>query len=383
MNNPEGFLNQNIVKDIAQHNINITSNMASINVTMKRKSECVNGEDIEDEEENEETKRQRTSTEDHKTIDEDEEEVENDNMETDEDVHSDTEDAIIFEIQEEFKTEFGLVTNLFQRKDGSMLACDNSEAHLLKCYRLENGQLRTIQEIKDIKVFDIEEIGYSEIIMSFVGESVIKRINCEGAFEEVIDVSPFLIRAVHFTSSRNLLISVREKGDVLPLRTISQRKLLVMDSDGNHIHEYEHDENGQRLFTVIGRVATKHDAIYVTDYTSYDMDGSVMSLLYPNKVEWRYTGSSQPRFKFRPCDILVTENHRIVISDRDNNLIHILKTDSSVLSLIDTMSVGIRWPYSLAIDHSGLMWIGSSQTKDLVRKKVFEAKLYIVECSCV
>ncbi|CAG2226927.1 HEK [Mytilus edulis] len=161
--------------------------------------------------------------------------------------------------------------------------------------------------------------------MSFVGESVIKRLTCEGAFEEIIDVSPFLIRAVHFTSSRNLLISVREKGDVLPLRTISQRKLLVMDSDGNHIHEYEHDENGERLFTVIGRVATKHDAIYVTDYTSYDMDGSVMSLRYPNKVEWRYTGSSQPRFKFRPCDILVTENHRIVISDRDNNLIHILK----------------------------------------------------------
>ncbi|XP_063404388.1 uncharacterized protein LOC134687859 [Mytilus trossulus] len=358
--------------------------MASINVTMKRKSKCVNGEDIDDEEENEETKRQKTSPEGINTIDEDEEEEKIDNMETDAEVNSVTDlvDTVIFEIKEEFKTEFGLVTNLYQRKDGCMLACDNSEAYLLKSYRLENEQLRTIQEIKDIKVFDIEEIGYSEIIMSFVGESVIKRLICEGAFEEVIDVSPFLIRAVHFTSSRNLLISVREKGDVLPLRTISQRKLLVMDSDVNHIHEYEHDENGERLFTVIGRVATKHDAIYVTDYTSYDMDGSVISLQFPNKVDWRYTGSSQPSSKFRPCDILVTENHRIVISDRDNNLIHILKPDSSVLSVIDTMVVGIRWPYSLAIDHSGSIWIGCSQTKDLIRKKIFEAKLYIVKCSC-
>lgn len=356
--------------------------MASINLTVKRKSGSINGEDIDNEKENEETKRQKMSN-DHSTIDEDEEEEEIDNMDTDEVVTSVTEDTVIFEIKGEFETEFGLVTNLYQRKDGCMLACDNSEAHLLKCYRLENEQLRTIQEIKDIKVFDIEEIGYSEFIMSFVGESVIKRLNCDGTFEKVIDVSPFLIRAVHFTSSRNLLISVREKGDVLPLRTISQRKLLVMDSDGNHIHEYEHDESGQRLFTVIGRVATKNEAIYVTDYTSYDMDGSVISLRHPNKVAWRYNGRSQPRSTFRPCDILVTENHLIVISDRDNNLIHILKPDCSVQTLIDTESVGILWPYSLAIDHSGLMWIGCSQIKDLVRKKIFEAKLYIVKCSCL
>lgn len=82
------------------------------------------------------------------------------------------------------------------------------------------------------------------------------------------------------------------------------------------------------------------------------------------QFKWQYTtGDNQKSFsvKFYPADISVTTDGLILISDRDNNCIHVLNQTRGLVYCYQISTLGLELPYSLAIDVSGFIWVGCAK----------------------
>ncbi|CAC5400463.1 unnamed protein product [Mytilus coruscus] len=150
----------------------------------------------------------------------------------------------------------------------------------------------------------------------------------------------------------------------------------MMNKKGDKEFVYKHDQHSPTLITVPKRItSTNNGNIHVVDQISEDFSGKVVVLGHDGHLIYKYSGLSATNntSPFKPRHIVTTPSDNVVVIDRDIPILHILNNNGHFVSYFNTEEIGIQFPYSLAFNTTGHLYIGC--TKGAGHKST-EAKLY-------
>ena len=85
--------------------------------------------------------------------------------------------------------------------------------------------------------------------------------------------------------------------------------------------------------------------------------GKVIALGKDNKVRYEYTGIDK-RQSFIPCGLCTDDAGQVLVTDFDNQTVHILDKDGKFRQYLLTGEQGLRNPVSINVDNEGNAWVG-------------------------
>jgi sugar lactone lactonase YvrE len=179
------------------------------------------------------------------------------------------------------------------------------------------------------------------------------------------------------TSDNNIIVGVREFGDPFPLTDKSTRALLIFDMDCKPQHTYQYDSNKHRLFTVPRRITTNNNKdIVVVDRTSGNT-GRVVVVGWEGGLRWIYTAHSKINVatQFNPSDVVTTTAGHIIVCDSSTHALHVLSEQGDILTCKVMEDTGIKYPFSLAFDMRGQLWVGCDRGCNQSRAKIHKVNL--------
>jgi hypothetical protein len=105
--------------------------------------------------------------------------------------------------------------------------------------------------------------------------------------------------------------------------------------------------------------------------------GRLVVLDLSGSLKFTYTGNSTADQKstFDPRDVACDSLGRILVSDCGNHTVHILDQDGDIVCHINTLKLGIKYPWSLSFESYVKLWIGCKAEPD----KADYAKLFVIE----
>lgn len=94
------------------------------------------------------------------------------------------------------------------------------------------------------------------------------------------------------------------------------RIIVVLNLDGDLQHTYAYDKDGQ------------------VDRVNEQWEGRVIGLDYGGQILWTYKGCDINFItgKFYPSDITIISNHMLLVSDQNNNAIHVLNYNGEIFA---------------------------------------------------
>lgn len=239
----------------------------------------------------------------------------------------------------------------------------NTQSKMLQ--KIEIGEnIRHIDE-HVVSLSDIDVSPSGELFAAFTVEGCIKRLTSSGKFEMFYDCSPLILRGLHITKSGYLLIGVRECGIAFPITDRSSRQILIINNDKKLKKTLEFDPFGKRLFSVPLQITTNNNGdICVVDAVSMT-EGRVIAVReLVEMIKWEYLGHksvNSRKFPFNPDGIVCTKTGNIIVCEKETHTLHILSEFGAFIHCQNLKtSFGIRWPCSLTIDSTDLLWIGCS-----------------------
>lgn len=132
-----------------------------------------------------------------------------------------------------------------------------------------------------------------------------------------------------------------------------------MDQEGNQPKEYDHKK---RLFIHSAFVTCNSNSnMCVLDRLGHDRRGRVVVLTPGGDILGIYTGHfdvNTGEKPFGPVGLLPIPSDNIVVSDVDNDLLHILSDKGQIITYYILRAMGILCPYSLALSKIGTIYIG-------------------------
>lgn len=132
---------------------------------------------------------------------------------------------------------------------------------------------------------------------------------------------------IHFTKQNEVIVGVRERGDVnYNITDNSCRKIIIFGMDGEQKQSFEYDKHKKRLFTFPAKIKSVNRDILVLDKTSFKT-GKVVVLNREGQIKWIYLGNPQINSgdnKFNPTDIVTTSVGLVIVSDVINHALHVL-----------------------------------------------------------
>ena len=134
-----------------------------------------------------------------------------------------------------------------------------------------------------------------------------------------------------------------------------KRAVLIYSKYGYIIKELD-----KSLFRHPFRVAQSkiNSNLYISDKkdTTADSTGKVLALDKDYKVRFEYTGPDDRGFY--PWGICTDNAGRVLITDINNNRVHILDEDGKFLQYLIIEEPGLKWPVSIDVDSVGNLWVG-------------------------
>jgi hypothetical protein len=218
----------------------------------------------------------------------------------------------------------------------------------------------------------------NDILLSVFNSSDIKLLTKSGEIKPFFSVSPLSPKGIHVTRDNNIIVGVRESGsDPYTCRNISTRALLIFGMDGKQQHTYQYDSNKHRLFTVPFRITTNNNKdIVVVDKTS-DVTGRVVVVGREGGLRWTYTGHSKINVttQFDPIDVVTTAAGHIIVCDCGTHALHVLSEQGDILTCKVMKDLGTEYPFSLAFDMRGQLWVGCDAGCNQSRAKIHKVNL--------
>ncbi|XP_076100747.1 uncharacterized protein LOC143069828 [Mytilus galloprovincialis] len=233
--------------------------------------------------------------------------------------------------------------------------------------------------LKVISKFDITRNVYGKavipsnhLLLSVIGKTRLQKISSSGELmDSIYDLTPFYPKAVHVISDNKLIVAASND-------KLKRSAVITMNKKGDKETVYEHDEHNQPLFNKPRYITTtSNENIHVVDKISDDWSGKVVILGQEGNIINQYTGhptinKSEP---FIPVDIVTTPSDNVVVIDLDTEILHILNDNGHLISYFNTKDIGIEFPYSLAFNTTGQLYIGCNKA---VGSQTKEAKLYVI-----
>ena len=153
------------------------------------------------------------------------------------------------------------------------------------------------------------------------------------------------------TRSRDILVHVHKGSG-------SQRKNKIIHCQGQNIkQEIIKDGQGNPIFKDGG------SSLLMSENNNGDVcvsDGNANTVVVVDKtgrVRSRYDGTPAMRKKsFAPRYIVTDALSQIIVTDFNNNCLHILDQNGQFLRCVD--DCGLEKPYGLSVDSEGRLWVG-------------------------
>ncbi|XP_052096718.1 uncharacterized protein LOC127731912 [Mytilus californianus] len=244
------------------------------------------------------------------------------------------------------------------------------------------GELYTVPSLElidsyetDISIVTKIHCDYNEVV---IGSWVDEKLQTVKSKRWNRSTRKFKTLGIHVSTNDQILVGLVESHGLTSPTRYSVRRVVVMNQDGFIQHTYEYDSNSQRLFSWPRRITTHNDNIFVVDLTNKKLVGRVVVLDYEGEIQWTYTGCNSinsNQSKFTPQDIAVSPNGRIVVSDRDNNAVHVLSPTGEVIEYKELKTFGIDIHFSVCINQYDDLWIGCNTMTDKNKAKIFHLKL--------
>ncbi|CAC5418604.1 unnamed protein product [Mytilus coruscus] len=145
---------------------------------------------------------------------------------------------------------------------------------------------------------------------------------------------------------------------------------------------YHIDNKGKSIFTNPYRIATDNENnIYVINLLDEYLSGRIVALGKTNDVRWIYSGNLDIKEgqTFKPTNLVTTCLNNIIVTNKDNHMIHILNTSGQCIHYLNTKDqLGIEFPYSLDIDNRGTLYIGCNTYQNETEAKIYTVQVWIL-----
>lgn len=237
--------------------------------------------------------------------------------------------------------------------------------------KLLKASMKTLQSM-DLQLFDMSINNKQEILCTKVGTTELFALSSDGEVKSVVNASPMILLSVHISKDNDLYIGLREPGPAFPLTDFSIRQVIVLGDKYERKATFETDKSGTKLVSYPARICTdsKH-VIYIADWTNADKTGRIVAINRNGRIKFTYDGHASVK-QFFPFGIAVSQNDNIILSDYENDMLHVLNPKGQLIGLQDVYDINIEAPYTLAIDAEGFLLIGCPSEEA-------NAKIYIVK----
>ncbi|VDI19158.1 Hypothetical predicted protein [Mytilus galloprovincialis] len=285
---------------------------------------------------------------------------------------------ISFKVITQYTTDINAIFSLTELPDQTLMMSDNA-AEVLQHVKLERTSVQVISNF-NINIFGMAVSPSGDILVS-TSDSRLKIINIATGekTDSVYSIHPLYSRQVHVTKDNRVIIGAKSPGPAFPAS--GRRVVKVMDQEGKHLQEYEHDGNNKPLFTYPHSITTTSNGnIFVVDTLDAGDRGRVVVLEQGGDVIHIYSGHphiNTERKPFKPRHLLLMPSGSVIVTDTNSRL-HILNNYGQLISFHDLLDIGIEWSYSLALSSSGHLYIGCGCEKR--SPDTYKAKLYELEC---
>ncbi|XP_078330861.1 uncharacterized protein LOC144624770 [Crassostrea virginica] len=207
----------------------------------------------------------------------------------------------------------------------------------------------------DISVTKGRELMYSDLISKTVN------IVRDGKYETLI-TTPQGWRPGRLCSTRSGDILVQVYTGSGPQR---KRKNKIIRYQGQNIkQEINNDGQGNPIFKdgnySLFMSENNNGDVCVSDLNAY----TVVVVDKTGRVRFRYDGKPARREKtFGPAAIVTDALSQIIVTDYNNDCLHILDQNGQFLRCVD--DCGLKGPWGLSVDIEGKLWVGSWQSGEI------------------
>ncbi|XP_069127309.1 tripartite motif-containing protein 2-like [Argopecten irradians] len=142
----------------------------------------------------------------------------------------------------------------------------------------------------------------------------------------------------------------------------SRHAVSVLAKDTGDVENEIVQDNGNKIFCHPDRLAViSNGTVCVTDRGK---DGAVIFITSAGHVSSSYKGEGEGKNeghveRFEPWGLCVDQHDNIFISDRFNDVIHVLNHDGVFQKYLLNKDDGIRRPLGVAVDNAGHIWVGN------------------------
>lgn len=217
-------------------------------------------------------------------------------------------------------------------------------------------------KINSIQVYDMSMTANTDILLSYCNSSDVYFLAKNTAkIKPFLSVSPLYTFGIHVTKHREIILGVNEVGGTFTLGEESCRKVIIFGMEEKQKIFYEYDKHKHRLFTLPSVIRSNvNKDIVVIDSTSKS-NGRVVVLDREGHVNWTYQGHVQVNSKdelFFPVDLVTSLVGHVIVCDCNAHALHIISEQGDILTCKVMEDQGIKYPCSLDVDTSGMLWVG-------------------------
>ena len=110
--------------------------------------------------------------------------------------------------------------------------------------------------------------------------------------------------------------------------------------------------------------------IYICDKESHRFEsaGKVIAVAGDGKLRYEYPGQGDS--KFTPMGLCTDQMGHVLITDHNNQRVHILDQEGRFIQYILTSQQGLHQPVTIDVDKEGYVWVGEKVAISTGRVKV-------------
>ena len=229
---------------------------------------------------------------------------------------------------------------------------------------IENDEISKTT-VYDHRVTDIVLLHNDELMISYEEGQKIIRVDKCGNVLSTLEMKPMFPQGMFVCRSGELYVSLAGKIHAhrhpkCPVR------IIKMTVDGEEKTRLEFNSKGKKLFSYPHSVIENiNEDLCVVDMQS---GGKVRLMVFYKNFEQRFIYDGKDKMTgAKPCDFGLVRNDstgRLFLTDFVYHRIHVLSPDGHFIQFLMTVSDGIYFPFALAIDSSGYLWLDCKMARN-------------------
>lgn len=218
----------------------------------------------------------------------------------------------------------------------------------------------------DLRINDIATTNDGGLVLTPNGgaggrQYQIKKMKPNGYIVDFINMKPLLPCSIEVTKDGQIYAGMVDSYN-FNVTDSSVRVIARFSAFGVIESKFQYDDKGARLFTQPYTIQENINYdIWIKDRTA-SAEGRLIVLQNSGKFKFKYTGTMCPKTeaKFNPGDFCVMSDGKVMVTDVNNHLIHLLNMDGVLLQFLNSQDEGGFFaPTALQIDNEGNIWVGN------------------------